>query len=105
MPRDPRVPKAWRPAVAALLCALPWAGFALEINEANRAQLEQLNGLGVPTVARILDERARGGPFKDWDDLERRVKGLRTKKLDQLGAQGLTVSGRPRAPAGAPPAR
>lgn len=76
------------------------AAAALEINEASRAQLEQLNGIGVPLAARILEERAARGPFRDWTDLERRVKGLRAKTLDRLGAQGLTVAGQARTPAG-----
>ncbi len=82
--------------LAATVALAPCPALALEINVANRAQLEQLNGIGVPLAAHILDERAAHGPFRDWNDLERRVKGLKQKKLDQLGAQGMTVSGQPR---------
>lgn len=93
------MPRRWivSTLLAATVAFAPWPALALEINVANRAQLEQLNGIGVPLAARILDERAAHGPFRDWDDLERRVKGLKQKKLDQLGAQGMTVSGQPRA--------
>ena len=44
---------------------LPVAAAALEINTATRAQLEQLNGLGVATVERILQAREQR-PFADW---------------------------------------
>jgi competence protein ComEA len=94
---------AWL-GLAAVPLLVP-AAVALEINDANRAQLEQLDGIGVPLAARILDERAARGPFVDWADLERRVKGLRAKTLDRLGAQGLTVAGQPRMPAGRAAAR
>lgn len=43
-----------RRALLTLCLSLPLAAAALEINDANRAQLEQLNGLGVETTARIL---------------------------------------------------
>jgi competence protein ComEA len=81
---------------AALLAAaalLPHAVAALEINDANRAQLEQLNGIGVALAERILDERERAGPFRDWRDLERRVKGIRGARAERLAAQGVTVNG------------
>jgi competence protein ComEA len=67
---------------------------AVEINEASRAQLEQLNGLGVARTGQILRERARA-PFKSWDDLLARVKGIGAKGMQRLGAQGLTVNGQP----------
>jgi competence protein ComEA len=84
-----------RRLLLALALALPLAAAALEINQANRAQLEQLNGLGVDTVARILAEREKNGAFLDWFDLQKRVKGLRGKRLEQLDRQGLTVAGQP----------
>jgi DNA uptake protein ComE-like DNA-binding protein len=66
---------------------------ALEINQADRAQLEQLNGIGVALAERILAERERGGAFRDWADLERRIKGLRGVRSERLAAQGVTVNG------------
>lgn len=79
--------------LSGLMLLLPAAALALEINTATRAQLERLEGLGVATVERILkarDERA----FADWDDLGRRVGGLRGERARQLDRQGLTVNGR-----------
>lgn len=76
----------------ALLVLEPGLACALELNEANRAQIEQLNGIGVTTAEVILRERAKA-PFQDWGDLQRRVKGLSGKRLQQLQAQGVTVNG------------
>ncbi len=79
---------------AAWLVALLTAGAAtaLEINDASRAQLEQLNGLGVARVEAILRERERA-PFASWADLRARVKGIGANGAWRLGAQGLTVNG------------
>jgi competence protein ComEA len=79
------------------LCAVlsvPGLAFALELNDANRAQIEQLNGVGVSTAEVILQERAKA-PFRDWIDLSQRVKGLSGKRLEQLQQQGVTVNGVP----------
>jgi competence protein ComEA len=66
---------------------------ALEVNTANRAQLEQLQGLGVAMTDRILLAREQA-LFVDWNDLSRRVPGLRGRRARQLHDQGLTVNGR-----------
>src|SRR2546429_2298245 len=81
---------------AALICVAsllaPNCAWAQEINTATRAELEQLNGIGVTMAERILVERERA-PFKSWDDLERRVKGMRGARVQRLQAQGATVNG------------
>ena len=86
----------WFTPLALLL--LPLAALALEINEANRAQLEQLDGVGVAMADKMLAERAKA-PFAGWDDLRRRVKGISGKRVQQWQAQGVTVSGEGGAPA------
>jgi competence protein ComEA len=68
---------------------------ALELNTATRAELEQLNGIGVAMADRILDERARR-PFRDWMDLEARVKGMHGARSERLRANGVTINGRAR---------
>jgi competence protein ComEA len=78
--------------LALVLFAGAGSASALEINEATRAQLERLDGLGVARVELILRERARA-PFAGWDDLLARVQGIGTKGARRLGAQGLTVNG------------
>ncbi len=83
-----------RRAAASLACLLPLAVAALEINSATRAELEQLNGLGVAMAERVLNERTKA-PFRDWDDLQRRVKGMAGARIERLQAQGVTVNGVP----------
>ena len=74
-------------ALASLRCLS-----AQEINTLTRAELEQLNGIGVTMADRILVERERA-TFKSWDDLERRVKGMRGARAQRLHEQGATVNG------------
>jgi competence protein ComEA len=84
-----------RRALAALaLVACAGAAPGQEINDATRAQLEQLNGIGVAMAERILIERNKA-PFTGWEDLARRVKGMRGARIERLKAQGVTVAGVP----------
>ena len=80
----------------AVALALPVLAWALEINDATRAELERLDGVGVATATRILEERERGGAFRDWADLAARVPGLRGRNLERLKREPrLTVGGQP----------
>jgi competence protein ComEA len=65
---------------------------ALEINQANRAQLEQLDGIGVVLADKMLKERSQA-PFNGWADLRKRVKGISVKRIQQWQASGVTVNG------------
>src|SRR6267143_6399725 len=55
----------------------------LDINLASAAELERLPGVGPALAARIVDVRAREGPFGSVDDL-RRVRGVGVATLDRL---------------------
>ena len=74
------------------MAADPRAG--LDVNHATQADLESLQGIGVAMAERVLEAR-RAGPFRDWDDLRARVKGIDKARAAALSAQGLTVSGAP----------
>lgn len=78
----------------ALISALVFSAgaAALEINDANRAQLEQLNGIGVELADRMLVEREKAR-FAGWEDLRKRVKGISGKRVAEWQAQGVTVNG------------
>lgn len=78
----------------ALISALVFSAgaAALEINDANRAQLEQLNGIGVALADRMLVEREKAR-FAGWEDLRKRVKGISGKRVAEWQAQGVTVNG------------
>lgn len=67
---------------------------AVDVNLATRADLESLQGVGVALAERMLDAR-RAGPFRDWNDLRARVKGIDRVRAAALSAQGLTVAGSP----------
>jgi competence protein ComEA len=82
---------------ALLLLALPAALRAqptatLELNQASRAELESLPGIGPALAERLLTARAQQ-PFKDWADLRRRVRGIGAALARRLSTQGLRVQG------------
>jgi competence protein ComEA len=64
----------------------------MELNQASRAELESLPGLGVQLVERLLIARAKR-PFSDWADLRGRVAGIGAATAKKLSAQGLRVNG------------
>jgi competence protein ComEA len=80
------------------LTSLAWA--AVEVNKADQAALDGISGIG-PTMSKaILAERGRHGEFKDWADLQARVKGIGDKNAAKFSEGGLTVNGMPRLSAG-----
>jgi len=79
---------------ALMLAALVGLAGAVEVNQANEAELDGVRGFGPPTTARILQERAKA-PFADWADLMRRIKGIKDARARQLSSEGMTVNGQP----------
>ena len=75
------------------LMLAPWAMAAVEINTADQAQLDSVAGIGPSTSRAILEERKKNGSFKDWADLERRVRGIGERNSVKLSAAGLLVNG------------
>lgn len=65
----------------------------VEVNTADQAALDSITGVGPATSKAILDERKKTGNFKDWSDLEGRVKGVGPKNAVKLSAAGLVVNG------------
>ena len=87
----------WRGVVRGLLSSVVALMFcdavlALDINQANEAELDSVKGMGPALSAKVLKARAQG-PFKDWRDLMQRVSGIRHNKAEQFSKQGLTVDG------------
>ena len=77
----------------ALLAFVSAAAFAVvDVNKANQAELEGIKGIGPSMSAKILDAR-KTGVFKDWTDLQSRVKGVRSGNSAKFSADGLTVNG------------
>jgi competence protein ComEA len=75
----------------ALCCVLSLSALALEVNTANEAELDSVRGLGPSGTAHILLAREQG-PFIDWADFMRRVKGIKPATATKLSATGLSVN-------------
>lgn len=71
----------------------PTAPSLIELNTASQAALDGLPGLGPHRSKLILQERAKGGVFKDWDDFSARVKGIGAKNSEKLSRAGLRING------------
>lgn len=73
--------------------AFSTAAFAgqVNLNSANEVELEALKGVGPVKAKAIVDYRAKNGPFKSVDDLDK-VPGFGKKTVDKLRAD-LTVNG------------
>jgi len=67
---------------------------AVDVNSADQAGLDSIAGIGPATSKAILAEREKNGNFKDWAELERRVKGVGSRNAVKLSAAGLTVNGK-----------
>lgn len=90
-------------AVSLLIAAgAAWA--QVDVNKADQAALDGVRGIGPSMSKRILDERQKGGSFKDWSDLQNRVKGIKDKSAMKLSTNGLTVNGQSKSGAEAQPA-
>lgn len=90
--------------LAALLLPLgaPAQSPLLELNQADRAELESLPGIGPQLAERLLAERAQS-PFRDWPDLLRRVRGLGPRLAHRLSQAGLRVNGQAHEAPATPP--
>lgn len=78
-------------SLAALLFATTCFA-ALDINQASEAELDGLKGIGPSLSGKILLARQQG-PFTDWPDLMRRVRGISSKSASRLSEAGLNVNG------------
>lgn len=81
---------------ATLLAAAGLAFAQVDVNKADQAALDSVKGVGPATSKRIIDERTKGGNFKDWADFEKRVKGINGKSAVKLSQAGLQVNGQAR---------
>ena len=79
----------WSGVVALMFCH---SALALDINQANEAELDSVKGMGPALSVKVLKARSQGA-FKDWQDLMQRVSGIRQNKAQQFSEQGLTVNG------------
>ena len=80
-------------AIAALAVSSGIAFAQVDVNKADAAALDGIKGVGPSMSKAILDERAKG-EFKNWADLQGRIKGLGDKKAAKLSEAGLVVNGK-----------
>ena len=76
-----------------LLASMSFAFASVDVNKADQAALSSIKGIGPATSQAILDARKKDGNFKDWGDLQTRVKGIGDKNASKLSKAGLTVNG------------
>jgi competence protein ComEA len=88
-------------AVLALFAAAAFA--AVDANTATQAELEAVKGIGPAISTKIIEERKKA-PFKDWQDMVTRVKGVGEHNGAKFSTAGLTVNGAAFAGAPAAPA-
>ena len=67
---------------------------AVDVNRADRAELESVKGIGPSLSAKILDAR-KTGTFKNWADMVERISGVGPGNAARLSQAGLTVAGSP----------
>ncbi|MES2299280.1 MAG: helix-hairpin-helix domain-containing protein [Pseudomonadota bacterium] len=90
-------------ALATLVATMGFAFAQVDVNKADAAALDGVNGIGPKMSKVIIDERNKGGEFKDWADLEKRIKGIAAKKAAALSKAGLLVNGKAKEGADAMP--
>ena len=65
---------------------------ALDLNQANEAELDGLKGMG-PSLSRKVLAARQHQPFASWADFLRRVSGVGIAKAKLFSEQGLTIEG------------
>ena len=82
--------------IAGVLLALGFAGLTwaqqIDLNKATEVELDGLKGVGPVLTREMLNERKKA-PFKNWDDVTSRVKGIGPQKARSLSEQGVRVQG------------
>ena len=82
-----------RHLIATLLAVFALNAFAaIDANQASRADLETVKGIGPGLSAKIIEAR-KSGSFKGWSDFVERVSGIGMGNATRLSQAGLTVAG------------
>jgi len=92
-------------ALLAFILTMGLAFAQVEVNKADQSALDGVKGIGPAISKAIIAERTKNGDFKDWADLQKRVRGIGDKNSSKLSQAGLVVNGQPKAgaaPAAAP---
>ena len=60
------------------------ADFIVDVNRADWPELAQLPGIGETLAKRIVEVRTSGGPFRDHEEVQLRVRGIGPKTLQKI---------------------
>lgn len=60
------------------------ARYLVDVNTAEWPELAQLPGIGETLARRIVETRQSGGPFRDFEDLRGRVRGIGPTTLERI---------------------
>jgi competence protein ComEA len=83
----------FRHFIALILAVFALSAFAaVDANQASRADLETVKGIGPGLSGKIIEARKTGN-FKNWDDLVERVGGIGPGNAARFSQAGLTVGG------------
>jgi len=84
----------FRHLIAILFALFTLSAFAagIDANQASRADLETVKGIGPGLSGKIVEAR-KAGSFKDWNDMVDRVGGIGSGNAAKFSQAGLTVSG------------
>ncbi len=85
--------KKWIVAVIGFVALMSTAFADVDANKADQVALDGLRGLGPAKSKAIIEERTKNGPFKDWPDFQKRVKGIGDVTSTRLSEAGLTING------------
>ncbi len=66
----------------------------IDLNQATRAEIEAARGVGVELTDRLLAAREQG-PFQDWGEARKRVKGLGKRALMGFAEAGFHIRNQP----------
>ncbi len=82
--------------IASVLLTIGFAGLTwaqqIDLNKASEIELDALKGVGPVLTKEVMNERKKA-PFKNWDDVTSRVKGIGPQKASSLSEQGVRVQG------------
>lgn len=82
----------FRHLITILFALFTLSAFAgVDANQASRADLETVKGIGPGLSGKILEAR-KSGNFKDWNDLVDRVGGIGPGNAAKFSQAGLTVN-------------
>ena len=83
----------FRHLITILFALFTLSAFAgVDANQASRADLETVKGIGPGLSGKIVEAR-KSGNFKDWNDMVDRVGGIGPGNAARFSQAGLTVSG------------